>query len=113
MVVHPVCPGYRMTIFSGGRLGNKMGEYATLWAHSKRLGYEPIITPGMKSKFDKVFKNASIKSGSISCKPFTVEKLAKVKSCEKLPKSVRIDWVNFLISSMSTHNLTNNICSHL
>ena len=113
MVVHPVCPGYRMTIFDGGRLGNKMGEYATLWAHSKRLGYEPIITPGMKSKFDKVFKNASIKSGSISWKPFTVEKLAKATSCEKLPKSVKIDWVNFLISSMSTQNLTNNICSHL
>ena len=84
-----------MTVFDGGQLGNKMGEYATLWAYSKRLGYEPVVTPGMKSKFDKVFKSASIKSGSIRWKPLTVEKLAKEKSCEKLPKDVKIDWVNF------------------
>ena len=98
MVVHPVCPGYRMTIFDGGRLGNKMGEYATLWAYSKRLGYEPIVTPGMKSKFNKVFKSATIKSDTvISRKPLTVEKLAKETSCKNLPKSVKIDWVNLFL----------------
>ena len=84
-----------MTIFDGGQLGNKMGEYATLWAYSKRLGYEPVVTPGMRSFFNKFFKSASIKSGSIQYKPLTVEKLAKETSCEKLPKDVKIDWVNF------------------
>ena len=86
-----------MTIFDGGRLGNKMGEYATLWAFSKRLGYEPILTPDMKSRLNKVFKSISIKSGRISWEPLTVERLAKETGCEKLPKSVKIDWVSSFI----------------
>ena len=106
MVEHPVCPGYRMTVFDGGRLGNKMGEYATLWAYSKRLGYEPVVTHHMKSFFNEFFKNASIKSGYILNKRLTVEKLAKETSCEKLPKNVKIDWVNFFFLLINQQNLT-------
>ena len=85
-----------MTIMDGGRLGNKMGEYATLYAYSKRLGYEPVITYRMKSKFNTVFKNASIRreflSGWSDKVDLTVEELAKETTCKKLPKRVKIDW---------------------
>ena len=93
MAVHPVCPGYRMTIFDGGRLGNKMGEYATLLAHSKRLGFEPVVTPGMKANFKRIFKNISLQSSRLKGKSFTVEELSEKTSCKQLPKSIEIDWV--------------------
>ena len=98
MAVHPVCPGYKMTIFDGGRLGNKMGEYATLLAHSKRLGFEPVLTPELKQKFDNVFKSISFKSSRLKGKPFTVEELSNKTSCEQLPKYVKIDWVLYYIN---------------
>ena len=49
-------PGALMTVHDGGRLGNNMGEYATLYAHSKRLGIEPYITQHMKRSLQKVTK---------------------------------------------------------
>ena len=94
--VHPVCPGYKMTIFDGGRLGNKMGEFATLLAHSKRLGFEPVLTPSMKTKFNEIFKRTSFHGERLNGKPYTVEQLSNVTSCKKLPKTVKIDWVMFL-----------------
>ena len=91
--VHPVCQGYKMTIFDGGRLGNKMGEFATLLAQSKRLGFKPVLTPSMKKKFDQIFKSISFPGETLNGKPYTVEKLSNVTSCKQLPKTVKIDWV--------------------
>ena len=101
MAVPPVCPGYKMTIFDGGRLGNKMGEFATLLAHSKRLGFEPVLTPSMKTKFNEIFKSISLPGKSVNGKPFTVEKLSNITSCKQLPKTVKIDWVMFLKNLLS------------
>ena len=94
--VHPVCPGYKMTIFDGGRLGNNMGEFATLLAQSKRLGFEPVLTPSMKKKFNEIFKNISFPGKRLNGKPYTVEELSNVTSCKQLPKTVKIDPVMFL-----------------
>ena len=97
--VHPVCQGYKMTIFDGGRLGNKMGEFATLLAQSKRLGFKPVLTPSMKKKFDQIFKSISFPGETLNGKPYTVEKLSNVSSCKQLPKTVKIDWVITLKST--------------
>ena len=96
--VQPVCPGYKMTIFDGGRLGNKMGEYATLLAHSKRLGFEPVITPAMKKYFKYIFKSTSFRGKKFNGYPYTrytVEALSNITSCKQLPRTVKIDWVIF------------------
>ena len=45
-----------LTVNDGGRLGNQMGEYATLFAHAKRLGLRPFITDWMKSNLKKLFR---------------------------------------------------------
>ena len=94
--MHPVCPGYKMTIFDGGRLGNKMGEFATLLAQSKRLGFQPVLTPSMKKTFNKIFKSISFPGKMLIGKPYTVEELSNVTSCKQLPKIVKIDSVMFL-----------------
>ncbi len=51
-----------MTVNDGGRLGNLMGEYATLFGHSRRLGITAFVTAAMKEKLLRVFRNASISS---------------------------------------------------
>lgn len=49
-----------LTVKSGGRLGNLMGEYATLWALAKRDGFFPILQHRTYSTLTKYFLNASI-----------------------------------------------------
>ena len=109
--VHPVCPGYKMTIFDGGRLGNKMGEFATLLAHSKRLGFEPVLTPSMKTKFNEIFKSISFPGKRLYGKPYTVEELSNVTSCKQLPKTVKIDPVMFLKPTKCTNIISIVGCS--
>jgi hypothetical protein len=50
------CPGFHLTVNDGGRLGNMMGEYATLYAHAKRIGVEPRITWKMSYQLRTVFR---------------------------------------------------------
>ena len=72
-----------------------MGEFATLLAQSKRLGFEPVLTPSMKKEFNKIFKSISFPGKSIKGKPYTVEELSNITSCKQLPKTVKIDPVMF------------------
>ena len=46
----------------GGRLGNQMGEYATLYAQAKRLNRAPVIAEEMKKNLIGIFPNISIPS---------------------------------------------------
>ena len=48
--------GY-LTVFDGGRLGNKMTQYATLLAHASRLGVPAIISEKMKKDLIQHFPN--------------------------------------------------------
>ena len=48
--------GY-LTVYDGGRLGNKMSQYATLLAHASRLGVPSVISNVMKNELVKHFPN--------------------------------------------------------
>ena len=49
-----------LTVKSGGRLGNLMGEYATLWALAKRDGFFPILQHRTYITLTKYFLDTSI-----------------------------------------------------
>ncbi len=51
-----------LTVKSGGRLGNLMGEYATLWALAKRDGFFPILQHRTYITLTKYFIATSIPS---------------------------------------------------
>lgn len=55
------CPGF-LSVGFGGRLGNQMGEYATLYAQARRLGRTPVIAEEMKNNLAGIFPNISIPS---------------------------------------------------
>ena len=62
------CPEYGViTVSDRGRLGNLMSQYATLYAYSKLLNRQPVISQHMSDTLLKVFPSASIPSSSI-CK---------------------------------------------
>ncbi|KAG5882438.1 hypothetical protein JTB14_025244 [Gonioctena quinquepunctata] len=55
------CPQYGIvTIMQGGRLGNQMWEYASVWALARRTGLEPYIPRCIKVKLDLVFEQLSV-----------------------------------------------------
>ena len=56
-----------ITVSDRGRLGNLMSQYATLYAYSKLLNRQPVISQHMSDTLLKVFPSASIPSSSI-CK---------------------------------------------
>lgn len=49
-----------LTVKSGGRLGNLMGEYATLWALAKRDGFFPVLQHRTYITLTKYFLGTSI-----------------------------------------------------
>ena len=49
-----------LTVKSGGRLGNLMGEYATLWALAKRDSFFPILQQRTYQTLHKYFLNPTI-----------------------------------------------------
>ncbi|XP_069803118.1 galactoside alpha-(1,2)-fucosyltransferase 2-like isoform X2 [Dendropsophus ebraccatus] len=51
----PRLPGM-WTIYATGRLGNLMGEYATLYALAKMNGHQAYISPEMYNQLSKIFK---------------------------------------------------------
>lgn len=51
-----------LTVKSGGRLGNLMGEYATLWALARRDGLFPILQQRTHTMLAKYFPHASVPS---------------------------------------------------
>ena len=57
----PACSGF-LSAKSEGRLGNQMGEYASLYAHARRLGVKAVITEDMASFLAPIFPNISIPS---------------------------------------------------
>lgn len=55
------CPQYGIvTIVQGGRLGNQMWEYASVWALARRTGLEPYVPRCMRVKLDQVFESLSV-----------------------------------------------------
>ena len=50
----------RITVFAGGRLGNMMGEYATLYANSRLLGIRPYIRAKMQKPLKAYFPSITI-----------------------------------------------------
>ena len=59
---HPCYPSKRLiTVSHGGRLGNNMGEYATLWYYSKVLNnVEAFISPYMERDLQNIFPYISL-----------------------------------------------------
>lgn len=65
------CPEYGViTVSDRGRLGNLMSQYATLYAYSKLLNRQPVISQHMSDTLLKVFPSASIPSSSICGKDY-------------------------------------------
>ena len=62
--------GY-LTVFDGGRLGNKMTQYATLLAHASRLGAKPVISSIMKNDLSKHFPQIRLILGPALVKKLT------------------------------------------
>ncbi|KAJ8952912.1 hypothetical protein NQ318_006529 [Aromia moschata] len=55
------CPPYGIvTIMQGGRLGNQMWEYASVWALARRTGLEPYVPRCIKIKLDQIFEQLSV-----------------------------------------------------
>ena len=48
--------GY-LSVFDGGRLGNKMTQYATLLAHASRIGVGAVISSTMAKELKTHFPN--------------------------------------------------------
>ncbi|XP_030760490.1 galactoside 2-alpha-L-fucosyltransferase 3-like [Sitophilus oryzae] len=49
-----------VTIMQGGRLGNQMWEYASVWAVSRRTGLEPYVPRCIKLKLDQIFEQLTV-----------------------------------------------------
>ncbi|CAH0559646.1 unnamed protein product [Brassicogethes aeneus] len=55
------CPQYGIvTIVQGGRLGNQMWEYASVWALARRTGLEPYVPRCIRAKLDQIFESLSV-----------------------------------------------------
>ncbi|XP_018335838.1 galactoside 2-alpha-L-fucosyltransferase 2-like [Agrilus planipennis] len=55
------CPLYGIvTTMQGGRLGNQMWEYASVWAVARRTGLEPYVPRCIRVRLDQVFESLSV-----------------------------------------------------
>lgn len=73
------CPQYGIvTIMQGGRLGNQMWEYASVWALARRTGLEPYVPRCIKIKLDQVFEQLSVPTfGEIGHCPVEINHFVK------------------------------------
>lgn len=59
-IIRP-CPQYGIvTIIQGGRLGNQMWEYASVWALARRTGLEAYIPYCIRHKLDELFDQLTV-----------------------------------------------------
>ena len=77
-----------ITIKSGGRLGNQMGEYATLLALAKRDGLFPILQERTSTTLNKYFSHISVPSVKLLNCPMNWTTL-NLKAYNLLEKSQR------------------------
>ncbi|XP_047002348.1 galactoside 2-alpha-L-fucosyltransferase SEC1-like [Schistocerca americana] len=49
-----------VTVSQGGRLGNQMWEYASVWAVARRTGLEPYVPRCIRKVLDEIFDDLSI-----------------------------------------------------
>lgn len=55
------CPQYGIvTVMQGGRLGNQMWQYASVWAFARRTGLEPYVPRCIRVRLDQIFKQLSV-----------------------------------------------------
>ncbi|XP_056631621.1 galactoside 2-alpha-L-fucosyltransferase Sec1-like [Diorhabda sublineata] len=55
------CPQYGIiTVMQGGRLGNQIWEYASVWAYARETGLEPYIPRCIKLKLETIFDKLSL-----------------------------------------------------
>lgn len=100
-----------LTVKSGGRLGNLMGEYATLWALAKRDGFFPILQHRTHSTLIKYFLNTSIPSitnlnCSLKWKPMNLHVYNKLNKEERkniARKGIFIDGYPTSVSLFHRH----------
>lgn len=58
---HALCPRDGIvTVAQGGRLGNQMWEYASVWAVARRTGLEPFVPRCLLRVLDEVFADLSV-----------------------------------------------------
>lgn len=56
-----MCPLYGIvTTEQGGRLGNQMWEYASVWAVARRTGLEPYIPRCIRKELEQIFESLSV-----------------------------------------------------
>ncbi|KAL3279745.1 hypothetical protein HHI36_017253 [Cryptolaemus montrouzieri] len=73
------CPNYGIvTVMQGGRIGNQIWEYASVWALARRTGLEPYIPRCIKLKLEQVFSSLSVPTfEEIAHCPFEMDKFVK------------------------------------
>lgn len=49
-----------VTVMQGGRLGNQLWEYASVWAVARRTGLEPYVPRCIHSRLDQVFESLTL-----------------------------------------------------
>lgn len=49
-----------VTVQQGGRLGNQLWEYASVWALARRTGLEPYVPRCIRQRLDQVFETLTI-----------------------------------------------------
>lgn len=55
------CPQYGIvTVVQGGRLGNQMWQYASVWAFARKTGLEPYVPRCIRIKLDQIFEQLSV-----------------------------------------------------
>lgn len=55
------CPNYGIvTVMQGGRIGNQIWEYASVWALARRTGLEPYVPRCIKLKLEQVFSSLTL-----------------------------------------------------
>ena len=80
---HRVCGPY-LSVFEGGRLGNQMSEYASLFAISKLYpSHLPVISPHLHQQLSQIFPNILISSWDAQkCKDISWNIAKPAKSAE-------------------------------
>lgn len=49
-----------VTVIQGGRLGNQLWEYASVWALARRTGLEPYVPRCIRHRLDQVFESLTL-----------------------------------------------------
>ena len=101
---HPgYCPSNLITVRHEGRLGNVMGEYASLWGLARKTERSPVIPNKMKKLLQRYFKRITIPSAStlphcdLKWKKITAHFHTKKTSIRAIHGNIEINNYAFLL----------------